>query len=544
MNFDYITNIAGCIPSATQMMGGNLSLIPYSHIPVAVLSLLIAIFVLKNNYKLKSARILAFLAILFSLWVIFSMITWISSSSVLIMFFWSLFGIIDSLIFLTSFYLVFSFLNKNNLKLIYKVLLSILVLPIFLLTPTVYNLSSFNYSGCYANDNLFFNYIFIVKAILASILLITIIYRLIQIKDHVEKRQVALMSLGVSFFLLSFFLFGYLADTFEKYSLEVYGVFAMTFLMALIAFLIVKFKAFNIKLIGAQALVWALVILIGSQFTYYNQMPLYTLIITSVTLILSTVMGLMIVRSVKKEIALREELQISNKNQESLIHFVSHQLKGFFTKSKMIFAGIMEEDFGQTSETLKSVAKEGLSSDNNAVTMIQEILGASNYKKGTIAYTMKEVNFTEIVKEVCDSFTKEVADRGLDLETNISDEILNVLVDRTQITQVIRNIIDNSIKYTPTGSINISVKKSFVGNKEKAVFEISDTGIGLSAKDKSMLFTDGGKGEDSLKYNTNSTGYGLYIVKKIVENHGGKIWAESAGRGKGSQFYVELDLVR
>jgi signal transduction histidine kinase len=210
----------------------------------------------------------------------------------------------------------------------------------------------------------------------------------------------------------------------------------------------------------------------------------------------------------------------------------------------MIFAGIIEEDFGQTSETMKSVAREGLSSDNNAVTMIQEILGASNYKKGTIAYTLKETNFTDIVKEIFCSFTKEVDDRGLEFKLDIPEEALTVLIDRTQMSQVIRNTIDNSIKYTPTGTIKIIVKKTLVGNKEKVIFEVSDTGIGLSAKDKSMLFTEGGKGEDSLKYNTNSTGYGLYIVKKIVENHGGKIWAESAGRGKGSQFYVELDLVK
>jgi signal transduction histidine kinase len=110
--------------------------------------------------------------------------------------------------------------------------------------------------------------------------------------------------------------------------------------------------------------------------------------------------------------------------------------------------------------------------------------------------------------------------------------------------QVIRNIIDNSLKYTPSGSINIFVKKALVNKKEKAILEVIDTGIGLSEKDKKFLFTEGGKGEESLRYNINSTGYGLYITKKIVENHKGRIWAESAGRGKGSQFFVELDLVK
>lgn len=540
MGYNFLTNISGCIESATQMMGGNLSLIPYSHAPVIVVSLLLGFFVLVNNRKLKSAKILFFLSLLFSLWVTFSMISWISSNSVSIMFFWSLFGMVDSLIFLTSFYLVFSFLNKNDLRFLYKVLLLILVLPIILLTPTTYNLISFNFNGCYANDNLFFNYIFVVKAILALLLLITAIYRYFTTEDRQEKRQILLMSLGISFFLLAFFLFGYLADTYEKYILEIWGVFSMTIFMAIIAVLIVKFKAFDIKLLGAQALVWSSIILIGSELFFVESNV--NKILVTITLVISSILGLILVRSVKKEVALREELERANTNQESLIHFISHQLKGFFTKSKMIFAGIIEDDFEKSSDVLKDVAKEGLLSDNNAVSMIQDILGASNYKKGTIAYNLKDVDLAEIVRAVCSGFIKEIKEKGLELKLNISNKPVMVLADVIQITQVIKNLVDNSIKYTPSGSLTVSLNNKNIEGENRVVFEIEDTGVGLSESDKNKLFTEGGKGEESMKMNVNSTGYGLYIVKKIVENHGGKIWAESDGRGKGSRFFVVLPM--
>jgi signal transduction histidine kinase len=113
-------------------------------------------------------------------------------------------------------------------------------------------------------------------------------------------------------------------------------------------------------------------------------------------------------------------------------------------------------------------------------------------------------------------------------------------VDETQITQVFKNLIDNSFRYTPSGKINVSVKVD--SNTKKILFVISDTGVGLSPEDQKKLFTEGGKGEESIKINTNSTGYGLYIVKKIVESHHGRIWAESLGRGQGSKFSVELNL--
>ena len=74
----------------------------------------------------------------------------------------------------------------------------------------------------------------------------------------------------------------------------------------------------------------------------------------------------------------------------------------------------------------------------------------------------------------------------------------------------------------------------------KILFSVKDTGVGLTKEDKEKLFTEGGKGKNSQKINVDSTGFGLFIAKNIVEAHNGKIWAESEGEGKGSEFWVEL----
>ena len=71
---------------------------------------------------------------------------------------------------------------------------------------------------------------------------------------------------------------------------------------------------------------------------------------------------------------------------------------------------------------------------------------------------------------------------------------------------------------------------------------MKDSGVGLSDDDKSRLFTEGGRGKESLKVNVDSTGFGLFIVKGIVDGHKGKVWAESEGEGKGSTFYIELPI--
>jgi len=286
--------------------------------------------------------------------------------------------------------------------------------------------------------------------------------------------------------------------------------------------------------------VWGLIILIGSQFFFIQTNT--NRILTGITLIGGAWLGLIIIRSVKKEVALREELQLANNNQQALIHFISHQIKGFFTKSKMIFAGILEDDFGESSPALKEMANVGMASDNNAVAMVQDILNASNLKKGTTNYKLKGVDLTAVIKNVAQTFTDEINKRGLELETAIPYKPIIVMADPTQIAQVFKNLIDNSIHYTLKGKIEMSLKVSQT-NTSKAIFTMKDTGIGLTEEDKATLFTEGGKGKDSLKINTNSTGYGLYIVKKIIENHNGRIWAESAGRGHGSTFFVELPTV-
>ena len=331
-------------------------------------------------------------------------------------------------------------------------------------------------------------------------------------------------------------------DFTNSYDINLVGPLGMVAFLGLLVFLIVHYKAFDIKLLGAQALVWALVILIGSQFLYMSKMPLSLLIITGATLIIASVVGMTIVRGVKREISLRESLEIANRNQQSLIHFVSHQLKGFFTKSKMIFSGFLEGDFGETSPTGLEMAKTGLQSDNNAVAMIQDILGASNLKAGTTQYNFNNVDLNGLVKEICGLYTKEMENKGLKFDVQITEQPLTIFADRTQIMQVFKNLIDNAIKYSPAGTVKASLNLD--PNGLKSLFEVKDTGIGLTESDKNRLFTEGGKGEESLKYNTDSAGYGLYIVKKIVETHKGKIWAESEGRGKGSKFCVELPIVQ
>lgn len=147
------------------------------------------------------------------------------------------------------------------------------------------------------------------------------------------------------------------------------------------------------------------------------------------------------------------------------------------------------------------------------------------------------VDLKDIVQKIIGEKKIPAEAKGLKIETKIQDGVYNVLGDSNWLKEVINNLVENSIRYTREGIIIVGLEK----RNEKILFYVKDTGIGITEEDKKNLFKEGGRGKDSLRINVDSTGYGLYSVKLIIEAHKGRVWAESEGTGKGSTFFVELD---
>ncbi len=233
---------------------------------------------------------------------------------------------------------------------------------------------------------------------------------------------------------------------------------------------------------------------------------------------------------------LYEELRLANERQATLIHFITHQNKGFVAKSRNIFSMILEGDYGPVPDTMKPMLDEGFRSDTKGAQTIQEILNASNIKSGKVTYTMAPFDLKTLIEEIAEELKHAAETKGLELKLELGGEPLTVTGDRAQLVNAYKNIIDNSIKYTQKGSVTIALSKE----NNKTRFVVNDTGVGITPEDMKNLFTEGGHGKESAKINVDSTGFGLYIVKSIVEAHKGKVWAESDGEGKGSRFIIEL----
>ncbi|MEK7128267.1 MAG: HAMP domain-containing sensor histidine kinase, partial [Patescibacteria group bacterium] len=332
----------------------------------------------------------------------------------------------------------------------------------------------------------------------------------------------------------------------DQWQYSQYGLFTMPVFIGILAYLIVEYKTFNIKLIATQALVWGLGILIGAQF-FFIRNPINR-VLNGITFIAVIVFGYLLVKSVKKEIEQKEKLEKLNIDlkslivqRESLVHLVTHKIKGSFTRSKYIFAELLDGTFGEINDEVKRRAAQGLESDDTGINTVDLILNVANMQKGVVKYDMKVIDFKEIILKTFTEKKVQAEAKGLVMESEIHEDkndIYKISGDAFWLREAVNNLIDNSIKYTKTGKITIHLEDG--GGKIK--FFVRDTGIGITEEDKKLLFTEGGRGKDSVRVNVDSTGYGLYSVKLIIDAHKGKVWAESE-LGKGSTFFIELDAV-
>lgn len=527
------------------------ALLYYSHIPAATIALFLSLFIIFKNREDLEAKILVAMALLYSSWAIMNLFIWTQVDIRVIMYLWSFWFTFFTLIFTLSFYFLYAFIKKKDVSFGTKALFIVSLLPIILLAFTSFNLSSFDVTGCNSIENLLMiGYAYLLTTVIFISMTIFAFNEYYKAQKE-NKKQIILVSVGVLLFLLSFSIATYIpsilnlfqsnADTF---AIEMYGFFGMTIFIGLLTHLIVRYKAFNIKLLATQALVFALVALIASEFFFVRNTT--NKILTGVTLFLAVGFGFFLVRSVKREIEQRErieklakELGETNERQETLIHFIGHEVKGFLTKDAGAFAALSDGDFGELPEALKPFVEHALAQSRGGARSVTDLLTASNQKKGTMSYTKEPFDLKQLAAEAVEKAKPEAEKKGLTLSFATDESSYQMTGDKAQIgDHVLRNIIDNSINYTPSGSVVVSLKKE----NEKIVFAVKDTGIGITEEDKKHLFTEGGHGKDSQKVNVHSTGYGLYIAKNIVLAHGGTVRAESEGPGKGSTFIVEFPI--
>lgn len=509
-------------------------LLYYSHLPVIVAALILGFFVYHKGGTLAST-VLGVVLGLFSFYGLLDILIWASNRSDIVLFLWSLQVLIEVLIFAAALYLVHLVIKKRDASFASKLIFGLVLLPFILLIPTHYNLIGIDLSSCNAIEGvlaLYASYGF--EIFFTLLIIITSVHAFFSSRDRALRRQIISLTTGVILFLVALISGNLIGSFTGDWNLAQFGFFGMPIFIGFLTYLIVEFRMFNLKLIGAQALVLALVGLIASEFLFVNNAT--NRLLVSITFAVAVFFGFFLVRSVKREVALREALQEANEGQANLLHIINHQIKGYMTKARYVFDDLMSDTSYGLSDKALPMVKQGYDSVTEGVNFVQDFLNASNIERGTFTYTFVPIDFEEIVKNVSQGQEENAHEKGLTYTLNIAPGDYKMTGDKAQLGQAVRNLIDNSIHYTPTGSLTVTLERKM----KSVLFKVSDSGVGLSDEVKPKLFTKGGRDKDSQKVNVNSTGFGLAFVKGVAEAHKGKVWAESPGPGKGSTFYMEL----
>ena len=133
---------------------------------------------------------------------------------------------------------------------------------------------------------------------------------------------------------------------------------------------------------------------------------------------------------------------------------------------------------------------------------------------------MKEISLRQVIKNSIDGQRNLAEEKGIKLKVEIPEELPKIMGSATRLQQVVTNLVNNAINYTPEGTVTVRVQE----RDQDLLVEVMDTGIGIPPEDISRLFEDFFRASN---VETKGTGLGLSISRRIVEAHGGRIWAES-----------------
>ena len=168
--------------------------------------------------------------------------------------------------------------------------------------------------------------------------------------------------------------------------------------------------------------------------------------------------------------------------------------------------------------------------------LVLKTLQLARLQSPKIKFDIQNINLLKVIENVLENQQLMLKESNVKVENNVNDQIF-IMADKLRVMEVFNNLITNAVKFTPKegGIVILDAKK----DKDFVTISVKDNGIGMTKEQMDRIFDEFYKTDES-RHDLDSSGLGLSICKRIVEKHGGRIWVESFGSGKGSTFYFTL----
>lgn len=514
---------------------------------VVVANLILGLIIFSRGYKIISNVIFGIISLISSVWGV-AIIGFYSQYST--NYNWIHITHVSALL-IPFFFIIFSlnFPQENNsikIPILFTSIPCLILIPIILFTDKIIGSTT---GLTYEINNGYFVYCFIVMSyFIISFLFLYSKYRLTN--DREVREQIKYVLIGT---ILSSSL-----AIFPDLIFPLFGIYEYTWLGPIFTLMMVislfiamlKYKLFNIKILLTELVSAVIVITLLLEIFFvksYSELFIKTLI-----LILVTFFSYILIKSVIKEVSQREKIELLatdlqkanarltelDKQKSEFVSFATHQLRAPLTAMKGYASLILEGDMGVISDDVKNAIVRIYESSGTLTNIVDDYLNISRIELGSMKYSFEKIDLKNLVGDVMGELKPNIEKSKLDVKFDCDkNKKYTVKVDPDKFKQIIINIIDNSMKYTPKGKITVSLEL----NAGKVLFSVKDTGIGIAPEVLPKLFMKFSRATNGSKQNIHGTGLGLFVAKEIVAAHKGKIWAESPGEGKGSSFYVEVD---
>ncbi len=239
-----------------------------------------------------------------------------------------------------------------------------------------------------------------------------------------------------------------------------------------------------------------------------------------------------------KELELRSrEVERANQLKSQFLASMSHELRTPLNAIIGFSDLLVEETAGQLNEKQKRFARHIHAGGRHLLRLINDILDLSKIEAGRLELTPEKFTLADALPEVLTVITPLARPKKIQVESHVGTD-LTVHADRVRFKQILHNLLSNAVKFTPKGG-NVQIESARDGDFVR--ISVTDTGVGIPPEEHEVIFEEFRQVGATTKGVKEGTGLGLAITKRLVEQHGGKIWVESKP-GKGSRFSFTLPV--
>src|SRR3989344_1695448 len=231
-----------------------------------------------------------------------------------------------------------------------------------------------------------------------------------------------------------------------------------------------------------------------------------------------------------------------DKAKTEFVSLASHQLRTPLSAVNWYSEMLLEGDVGELNEKQKKYLDEVYRSNQRMVELVNALLDVASLELGTFVIEPKSTDICKLALSVISEQKPQISSKKMKFSFLCAKNVSLMRTDPKLLRMVMQNILSNAVKYTPNGgkiNFNLSLK-----DKKTISIQVSDNGYGIPKNQQDQIFTKLFRADNVRDKDTDGTGLGLYIVKSIIQNSGGKVWFKSLGgeENKGTTFFVTLPL--